>query len=919
MSAWEAYRREAAADRGAIRAGLAHAGPEERGIAERALALLDAAAPARDAEAHGGLAALLLGRLRDRATPLWLSIGGPGFAVACATHERRLVATHLKRGASLDVGVRWLARRAHAQTAITLDMPTWQALAGPFRKLRKDERPAAEAEVRAARDKGLPVGLACWVDALAELPAEAAEDALAAVALADADWSAIEEWVIALVPALEDPAPARAVLERASAVGLVHRLAPHARALVALVGADAAPTLARVLRDALQSTLADKAAAKRFAQALATIEHPALDAFFVQHVESRAIGEVAAAYVAAHGASASARARSRATEIHAAALEKTEERSRRAKSAARKTTARRRHSAAVGQATEAAWDDVPAVLRDPPWRGALPALPEARLAAIPTDVSLDRLELLGGPRREAGERYFVQHGEDAAVALLPLLAARDRRAFDALAVIARADALAVRRAALRAGAGEAEADAIVRAARLCDCPDRATAPDWDVPPVLLAGGARLPDRAATHLLEMATFADPDAPYVGLAEVKATCDRTSLDAFAAALFREACRDKDAEGWGFAAAAALGGGETARAMLKAMREWNKTRAGRERAITLVRAMAAGGVDAVGALSAQVRRSRGAIAEAAEDVLRAIARREGLSADELAEVATPDLDLDASGVAVLDFGPRALRVTLGDDLAARVTDEAGRVVTSVRAQRSDDPAKAQVATARLRDLRKGLGEVARAAAARFEQGMVLGREWRADLFWGTVIGHPILGRIARRLLWARGAELVRVAEDGTLADLAGDERPRGGALRPVHPLELDARALAQWGEVFAEHAILPPFPQIGRATFAPTEAERSEGALARFRGAPTTQMAIQGRLLARGWERIASGGFVSGWVRRLRGATAQYMLADPIVGDAFVNETTLGAVTFGVPLAKVPPIAFSEAAYDLHVLAE
>jgi len=35
--------------------------------------------------------------------------------------------------------------------------------------------------------------------------------------------------------------------------------------------------------------------------------------------------------------------------------------------------------------------------------------------------------------------------------------------------------------------------------------------------------------------------------------------------------------------------------------------------------------------------------------------------------------------------------------------------------------------------------------------------------------------------------------------------------------------------------------------------------------------------------------------------------------------VNETTVGAVTFGMPLGKVPPVLFSEVVYDLHVFAE
>jgi hypothetical protein len=82
----------------------------------------------------------------------------------------------------------------------------------------------------------------------------------------------------------------------------------------------------------------------------------------------------------------------------------------------------------------------------------------------------------------------------------------------------------------------------------------------------------------------------------------------------------------------------------------------------------------------------------------------------------------------------------------------------------------------------------------------------------------------------------------------------------------------------------------------------------------------MAIQGRLQARGWERVSQGGATTGFARRVRGVWANYDLANPVLfGEPLVNETTLGAVRFGTTLAGVPAVVFSEVAYDLHVLGE
>jgi hypothetical protein len=139
-------------------------------------------------------------------------------------------------------------------------------------------------------------------------------------------------------------------------------------------------------------------------------------------------------------------------------------------------------------------------------------------------------------------------------------------------------------------------------------------------------------------------------------------------------------------------------------------------------------------------------------------------------------------------------------------------------------------------------------------------------------------------------------------------------------VHPLELDAEQTRAWGDLLGDYAIIQPFPQLGRRVFAPTAEEAAGTQLTRFRGLPVLQMALQGRLVARGWERLTDGGSTHGYVKRLRTLTAQYGLVDPIpFGDAFVNETTVGAVSFSVPIAKVPPIFFSEVAYDFHVFAE
>lgn len=82
-----------------------------------------------------------------------------------------------------------------------------------------------------------------------------------------------------------------------------------------------------------------------------------------------------------------------------------------------------------------------------------------------------------------------------------------------------------------------------------------------------------------------------------------------------------------------------------------------------------------------------------------------------------------------------------------------------------------------------------------------------------------HPVLGPLARRLLWGEfdGRRLVRalrIAEDGSLADRHDDvaEVDPHAPLGIVHPADL-AGEVGAWAQIFADYEIVTPFPQLGR----------------------------------------------------------------------------------------------------------
>jgi hypothetical protein len=975
MYAWTRIIAEAKPDLAAIRAGA-----DRDASSQRALSLLDGKSEIADAEAQGALAALLLGRLRDPLIACWLELGGPGFAIACATHERRWIATHPKNGGKIDLGVRWLEPREGDRIPVALDVPTWDALHAAFRKLKKDDKLGAQDVVRTAL-VGAPASLALWTSGIALLGGEAA----AAIGAIDTDARApLDAWLVAALDALafepSDTTRAAAidVLSGANPAALA-RIAKHPKDIVRLLGDDGVHVLVDLLALAHTAPVVDATSVKKVAEALATSGAPIAGDFFRRNVGSRLVGTVAAAWVTEHGTDA------RASEIHAKTVAEKAVRSKRAKKVAAKTSARKKHVEAVTQVREASDEEVPWVLREPPWHeaSATPPLPSCEgideapfeealhlsesdregigpdtevddddpvgllaqrgvavvpmLLSQPILVALHGLRLVESPRAAArlvlalatpraavAKAYFRAYPSASAIGLVRMALdpkSNQRAALEAISLMLEAEH-EEHVASAAARYGEDAPRAIIAAARLVGHSLEAPlVPAWargaKLPPVLAAGGARLPEKAAQYLLEMCTF----GRHPGLREIE--LDRVSTDAFLVVLLDAWVRAGAREDWVLPAVAALGGPDAARAVAQRAKEWNRDRATRDLAIAAVEALGEGGTSAVVALS-EVARKGGALGERASEMLASVARREHLSTDELADLAVPTLDLDERGRAVLDFGPRNFEIAIGDDLAPRILDQEGRLVTTTPRQlAADDPVKARASLERLKSLKKSMGEIARNVAARLEMAMITGRTWRAATFRTTLVDHPLLGRLVRRLVWSRGGgRLFRIAEDGSAADERDElvEIAPNETIRIPHTLDISAEAHRAWGDVLSDYEIIQPFPQIGRSTFAPTETELGANALNRFAGAPVKQMAVQGRLLARGWERVADFGVTTAFVRRFRAITAQYTLVDPLgFGEEFVNDTTLGSVTFGVPLDRVPPLIFSEAAYDLHVLAD
>jgi hypothetical protein len=547
--------------------------------------------------------------------------------------------------------------------------------------------------------------------------------------------------------------------------------------------------------------------------------------------------------------------------------------------------------------------------------------------------------------RQASVAWLETHPEAAAVGLLPIaLGPTSREKADAGAALRHVASRGRREVVLAVAArwGERavrDATTMLDFDPLLDCPKAppklsAFADTEELPPLLLADGRRVPDDVKRNLLEMLQFTPFAPPYAGIAQVRGALDQASLDRLLLAVVGAwvAAGAPTASAWALRAVAHLGSDGVAREVASSVRRWVREK-GKARALLGVQVLGRMGTDvALMHLYDLSRTARNrAVEEAAREALTAASEARGLSAEQLEDRLTPSLDLDANGATTLDFGPRQFVVRIDERLQPVLFDGDARLQSLPRATRSDDPGKAKEASARFKALKADLETVGKTLFARLEHAMVMGRRWGGEEHRALLVDHPLAGRVARRLVWGifegagRGALTAsfRVAEDATLAG-ADDHTftvPEGARVGIPHPLELSEVLRARWGSILGDYELVQPFEQVGRATYAVANGESGAKSFRRFGGREVPSGPFLGRLETRGWRRGAvEEGWIGSYSKDFGGVMASASFSPPLdVRGKPPEACTLESVTFdGATLGELPPIVFSEVAFDLAPLA-
>jgi hypothetical protein len=333
----------------------------------------------------------------------------------------------------------------------------------------------------------------------------------------------------------------------------------------------------------------------------------------------------------------------------------------------------------------------------------------------------------------------------------------------------------------------------------------------------------------------------------------------------------------------------------------------------------------------LAVQQSLSHRTLKKRCDAVLQQLASGRDLSRDDLADAMAPDGGLDATGRLVLPVGEHELAYALdvGAVLRTSVRDADRRVRSDVpAAAKKAHPVQWKAALA----AKKTLAQAVSRERSRAETAMVDGRRWTLERWRQVFGGNPLLGSLARGLVWR--ANLVTptcVIPDGAgFIDYNGQvvPIPDGTGMQIVHPVELSAADQSAWQQRIVRSGTVQPFKQLFRETYVATPVELEVGGESRrFAGHAAPLRMVFALTKGRGWDgKLGLEGFDgAGQGHRdfpTWGARAHLVhgggVEDAVIETvAFTNIPSRHAPPETIMLSDVPPIPFSEAMRDVDLL--
>ncbi len=322
-----------------------------------------------------------------------------------------------------------------------------------------------------------------------------------------------------------------------------------------------------------------------------------------------------------------------------------------------------------------------------------------------------------------------------------------------------------------------------------------------------------------------------------------------------------------------------------------------------------------------------------------LEGAAGRHGMPLADLEELVTPTFGMDEVGLLTESFGAwtAELRITGTDSVEIRWRRADGKEQKTLPKDVQRDHA------AEVKELKATAQEMSKMLAPqrdRIERMLVEERVLPFARWRERYLDHPLVGPLARRLLWH--------FEDGKRSALGGwQERELTGADdRPIdwlaadtrvrlwHPLGFAVETVTAWREWLERHQIVQPFKQAHREVYIVTDAELATATYSnRFAAHILKQHQLAALCRSRGWRYSLQGAFDGGgtvptlalprhglraefWVEACQGDADAYSEAGISI---YAGTDQVRFVDDGghvVPIHEVPALAFSETMRDVDL---
>lgn len=254
-------------------------------------------------------------------------------------------------------------------------------------------------------------------------------------------------------------------------------------------------------------------------------------------------------------------------------------------------------------------------------------------------------------------------------------------------------------------------------------------------------------------------------------------------------------------------------------------------------------------------------------------------------------------------------------------------GKAQKSVpKAVKEGHPEPLKALAAAEREIRKVLP----AHRDRLERLYLVPRDWDLATWRERYLDHPLVGTLARRLIWKMG-DRTGIWREGRIVDVEGQPlEDLDGRVALWHPLDSTADEVLAWRRRLESWEVVQPFKQAHREIYLLTDAERQTATYSnRFAAHILKQHQLAALCKQRGWSYSLQGQFDFQATPMLdvpeRGIRVEYWV-EPVEGEASAAGIYLYVSTDQVrfsslagtllPLEEIPPLLFSELMRDVDL---